>query len=154
MIAARLLEEKRPRLAAVTSVGGSVRAVVARIYARSALREHLVHAFRYASVILFREDAARDSRLIGHHNRRDENGIDARDRLGGAVDELHLLGTGQIVSILDDSTVAVEEYRRRKRVQVSEATKAANKRASSRSGTLRRSRCRRSSAIRPITGTA
>jgi hypothetical protein len=84
-------------------------AEIVRVDPGARLPEQLVHSLLGATVVLLRQEPARDARLIGNDEGREPLRIQAGDGFRGSGKEPDLFGISDVAGILDDRAVAVEE---------------------------------------------
>ena len=102
-------------------------------------------------VVSDREDAARDPRLIRHHDRRDLSVIDALDGCSSTGKQTYLFRRFDVMRVFHEGAVAVEKDRVRNFLHARAFTIAAVRAAASRAITLRMSSSNRPPAMRPMT---
>ena len=105
------MEKQRARFTTVAACVGVMRAVIACIDACTVFTQQLIEARCDTIVVLDREDATTDSRLVGDNDHGNHHWIYSGNCVRGTWQELHLLRLGEIMRILDQSAVAIEKHR-------------------------------------------
>src|SRR5262245_1255859 len=142
-----------PALTVATEVG-MVWTEVARIDARILGGELTLHLGVNGLVVGDREQPARDSRLIRDDDHGNRGLVELTNGWSCAGKQTHVLGACEVVSVVDDRSVAIEKHRAAQvtHAQPSAAMSARAKSSSSSGSTVRTSRSSWPLRMRPTTG--